>query len=555
MMSMAKIYIYDATELDREQLTRGLSITDHHWEFISDSIALDNIHEDAEVISVFVTSTVTREMIEKMPHLRAIACRSTGFNNIDLRATVENNISVLNVPTYGESTVAEYAFTLLLALVRKLPAMISEGQTIESQELLTGMDLSGKTIGVIGTGHIGQHTLQISRGFNMRVLAYDAYPKDGLDKELSFEYVDLEDLLKQSDIVTLHAPYLPATHHLLNEERISLMKQGAIIVNTARGELIDTIALVTHLENGHLGGAALDVIEGEVFLNQAQEANLLRNHKLTPEMMEHSVEISALRKLPNVIISPHNAFNTREAVGRINDITAKNIFGYWYGSTPNLVKPPENTNGKLIVSRHSESEWNATGQWSGIRDVHLSEKGFREAGMLGRALRALNIKADIAYCSEQIRTRETLEGILEASQQYDIEVIRSGSLNERDYGDYTGKNKWQMKDEIGEEAWDAIRRGWDVPVPNGETLKMVYERVEPYYIEQILPKLRDGKNVLIVAHGNSIRALMKYVESIPEDKIGETEMIFGDLLVYDIDDQGHMTDKQKTHIGSPPPHA
>ncbi|HMT19071.1 MAG TPA: 2,3-bisphosphoglycerate-dependent phosphoglycerate mutase [Candidatus Saccharibacteria bacterium] len=552
---MAKIYIYDATELDKVQLTEKLSWTDHHWEFISDSISVDNIHADAEIISVFVTSSVTREMIEKMPNLRAIACRSTGFNNIDLRATADNNVSVLNVPTYGESTVAEYAFTLLLALVRKLPEMFSEGQTIESQELLTGTDLFQKTIGVIGTGHIGQHTLQIARGFNMRILAYDAFPKEGLDKELGFEYVELEDLLKQSDIVSLHAPYLPETHHLLNEDRIALMKKGAIIVNTARGELIDTIALVTHLENGHLGGAALDVIEGEVFLNQTQEANLLRSHKLTPEMMEHSVEISALRKLPNVIISPHNAFNTREAVGRINDMTAKNIVAYWYGSMPNLVKPPENKNGKLIVSRHAESEWNATGQWSGIRDVHLSEKGFREAGMLGRALRALDIKASIAYCSEQIRTRETLEGILEASQQYDIDVVRSGALNERDYGDYTGKNKWQMKEEIGEEAWEAIRRGWDVTIPNGETLKMVYERVEPYYVNTILPQLREGKNVLLVAHGNSIRALMKYIEKIPEENIGEIEMIFGDLLVYDIDDEGHMLNKQKSHIGSPPPHA
>lgn len=552
---MALIYFYDATELDRQQLSDGLASTDHHWEFVSESIESTNTNSEAEVISVFVTSTVTRDMIERMPKLRLIACRSTGFNNIDLVAAAERDITVVNVPTYGESTVAEYAFTLLLALTRKLPTLFLSEQTIEEQRYLTGSDLCGKTIGIIGTGHIGEYALRIARGFSMRVLAYDAFPREGLDTEIGFKYVSLEELLEQADFVSLHVPYLPATHHLLNEQRLSLMKQGAIIINTARGELIDTTALVDHLESGHLGGAALDVIEGEIFLNQAQEARMLRNHDLSPNLLELSVEISALKKLPNVIISPHNAYNTHEAIGRINETTAKNIVSYWYGETPNRVKPPEKKNGKLIISRHTESEWNATGQWSGIRDVHLSEKGFKEAGMMGRALRSLEIKIDIAFCSEQIRTRETLLGILEASQQYEVEVVRNGALNERDYGDYTGKNKWEMKEEIGEEAWEQIRRGWDVPVPKGETLRMVHERVKPYYMHTILPLLREGKNVLLVAHGNSIRALMKYLESVPDDKIGDVEMLFGDLLVYDVDDEGRMLHKQVSHINTQPPHA
>lgn len=551
---MALIYFYDTTPLDEEQLTRGLQNTDHHWTFVHEGISLDNLNPEAEVLSVFVSSTVTREMIERLPRLRLIACRSTGFNNIDLKAAAEHDITIVNVPTYGESTVAEYTFTLMLALTRKLPASLVKNEDVDLTKLV-GSDLHGKTLGVIGTGHIGQHVIEIARGFSMRILGYDAFPREGLDKELGFEYTSLEEVLSRADFVTLHTPYLPATHHIMNSERLALMKQGAVLVNTARGELIDTKALVEALQSGHLGGVALDVVEGEALLHPAEEMALLRSNATSNELYEHSVEISLLQKMPNVILTPHNAFNTVEAVGRINGTTAQNIIDYWYGNIPNKVKPPEKTSGKLIISRHAESEWNATGQWSGIRDVHLSEKGFKESGMLGRALKDLHIPISIAYCSEQIRTRETLEGILEASQQYDVEVVRDGALNERDYGDYTGKNKWDMKVMIGEEAWNAIRRGWDVPVPNGETLKMVYERVQPFYASTIVPRLKEGQNVLLVAHGNSIRALIKYIETIDDHAIGDIEMLFGDLLVYEIDENGCMRSKTISHIDSPAPNA
>lgn len=551
---MALIYFYDSTPLDEEQLNRGLKETDHSWKFVHETINLENLNPDTEVLSVFVSSTVTREIIEQLPRLRLIACRSTGFNNIDLKATAERDITVVNVPTYGESTVAEYTFTLMLALTRKLPASLVTNADVDLTKLV-GSDLHEKTLGVIGTGHIGQHVIEIARGFSMRILAFDAFPREGLDKELGFEYCSLEDVLSKSDFVTLHTPYLPSTHHLMNDERLELMKPGAVLINTARGELVDTKALLEVLQSGHLGGAALDVVEGEALFHPAEEMALLRSNASSNELYEHSVEISLLHKMPNVILTPHNAFNTVEAVGRINGTTVQNIVDYWYGNTPNRVKPPEKTFGKLIISRHAESEWNATGQWSGTRDIHLSEKGFKESGMLGRALRTLSIPIDIAYCSEQIRTRETLEGILEASQQYDVEVVRTSAMNERDYGDYTGKNKWQMKEEIGEAAWNDVRRGWDVHIPNGETLKMVYERVQPFYLETLVPLLKSGKNVLLVAHGNSIRALIKYIESISDDNIGDIEMLFGDLLVYDVNAEGLMTSKNSTHIDSPLPHA
>jgi 2,3-bisphosphoglycerate-dependent phosphoglycerate mutase len=263
-------------------------------------------------------------------------------------------------------------------------------------------------------------------------------------------------------------------------------------------------------------------------------------------LLEHSVELLALHKMPNVIIAPHNAFNTVEAVGRINSVTTDNIIRYWYGETDNQVKPVAKSRGKLLLVRHAESEWNATGKWTGITDVHLSEKGFHEAGMFGVALRELNIRIDQAYCSQQIRALETLEGILDASQQFDVPIERTAAINERDYGDYTGKNKWEMKDILGEEEFNKVRRGWDTSIPGGETLQMVYERTMPFYIDVVVPLLNAGKNVLLVAHGNSIRALMKYIESLDETQIESLEMIFGNIVTYDVDAEGkfeHRSDK------------
>jgi D-lactate dehydrogenase len=552
---MAQIYFYDATSLDAQQLTEGLQETDHSWHFIEDKISTENVYEDAEVVSVFVTSTVTREMIEKMPRLRLIACRSTGFNNIDMQATAERDIAVVNVPTYGEATVAEYAFTMLLALTRRLPEVINTENTQFTTEQLLGTDLNGKTIGIVGTGHIGQHAIRIARGFSMHVLAYDAYPNEQLAAELGFRYVDLDTLLTESDIISLHVPLLPETEHLINAERLAQMKPRAILANTARGELVDTKALVDALSSGAIGGAVLDVIEGEVLLHHQEEVALLRRSEIDPAMMRHSLEISLLKKMPNVIISPHNAFNTVEAVGRINATTVRNIIDYWYGNTPNRIQPPKTKIGKLIVVRHAESEWNATGQWTGTRDIHLSEKGFREAAQLGRAFKENAIHIDLAFCSQQIRTRETLEGILDASGQFEVDIVREAAMNERDYGDYTGKNKWEMKELIGEEAWNAVRRGWDAPVPNGETLKTVYERVVPFYQETVVPLLLSGKNVLIVAHGNSIRALMKYLESISDEGVTDLEMLFGQIVTYTIKDDGLADNKSIITIHSEPPHA
>ena len=212
--------------------------------------------------------------------------------------------------------------------------------------------------------------------------------------------------------------------------------------------------------------------------------------------------------------------------------------------TKNLKGEQKNkpAHGKLLIVRHHESEWNKLGIWTGSRDVHLTEYGFRKSEEMGELIRGVRI--DKAFASTQIRSYETLLGMEEKVNELDLPVEFSSALNERDYGDFTGKNKWEMKEKFGDEQFECIRRDWNCPIPNGETLKDVYGRVVPYYKEKILPLILEGENILIVSHGNAIRALMKYVENISDDDIKKVEMIFGCVLVYDVDSDGHMITKE-----------
>lgn len=209
--------------------------------------------------------------------------------------------------------------------------------------------------------------------------------------------------------------------------------------------------------------------------------------------------------------------------------------------------------GILVISRHTESEWNLLGKWTGLTDVDLTEKGHKEAEKIGELLK--DITFDAIYTSEQKRTHQTLAGILRGAEHDAIEHQAHGAVNERDYGDLTGKNKWEVKDEIGEEAFHGIRRGWDYPVPGGETLKDVHGRVVPFFDAEILPRLQRGENILLVAHGNSIRALIKHLEDIHEDEIASVEMGFGQVLIYHIDHRGKVSAKEEKQADIVPPHA
>ncbi len=204
--------------------------------------------------------------------------------------------------------------------------------------------------------------------------------------------------------------------------------------------------------------------------------------------------------------------------------------------------------GKLIVARHHESDWNKKGLWTGIRDRHLTEYGFEKSREMGTLLSGMHI--DHAFASMQVRSIETLSSMLDALELYKIPTDHSSSLNERDYGDYTGKNKWDMEKLLGEDGWNNVRREWNCPVPNGETLKMVYERVVPYFLETILPHLQKGENILMVSHGNAIRALMKYIENIPDEEVKHIEMLFGSVVIYDLDKDGHVIEKEVRQVQS-----
>lgn len=199
--------------------------------------------------------------------------------------------------------------------------------------------------------------------------------------------------------------------------------------------------------------------------------------------------------------------------------------------------------GTLILTRRGESEWNAAGRWTGTRDVMLTEKGKHEARLLGEALQ--DIRLDYAFASQQIRSLQTLQNVLSAAKQPEVAFEQTPAFNERDYGDLTGLNKWQLKEKIGDEMFDGLRRGWDYPIPNGETLKDVYQRVIPFYLDHVVPLLASGKNVLITAHGNSGRSLMKYVESISNTEIANTGLPFGLIIFYTVDAEGKMLTKQE----------
>ncbi|MBI4459743.1 MAG: hydroxyacid dehydrogenase [Acidobacteria bacterium] len=291
--------------------------------------------QDVEVLSVFIYSRLDARALEQLPRLRLVATRSTGFDHIDMETCRGRGIEVANVPTYGENTVAEHTFALILALSRhihKSYVRVSQGNF--SRDGLAGFDLKGKTIGVIGVGRIGLHVIKIARGFGMEVLVTDVRQDTFLSELMSFRYVSLEYLLANSDIVTLHLPYTKATHHFLNAERISTMRKGALLINTSRGGLVDTDALLAALDNGTLSGAGLDVLEGEQFISEEQE--MLRSEQPV-EVLRGIVRDHILLRRENVVFTPHNAFNSREALLRILDTTVENILGFLAGNPKNLV--------------------------------------------------------------------------------------------------------------------------------------------------------------------------------------------------------------------------
>lgn len=322
-----RIAFFELRDDEKEYLEDKFSSNDLIFssEILSDEDLKAN--PDIEVISTHTDSKITTDVINKLPQLKLIATRTTGFDHIDLKAALEKEITVCNVPTYGENTVAEYAFALLLALSRKIiPSYLrvhNENQFNTTN--LQGFDLKNKTIGVIGTGHIGEHVIKIAKGFDMQVLAFDTFPKVDLQSTLGFKYVTLDELLKNSDVVTLHVPLIPQTKHLINTENISKLKKGSVLINTARGPVVETAAILKGIEEKILAGVGIDVFEEET---EIHERKLSRDSAL-----------SKIINMENIIVTPHNAFNSKEAEERIIQTTVDNIQSYIEGNPQNLVKP------------------------------------------------------------------------------------------------------------------------------------------------------------------------------------------------------------------------
>ena len=291
----------------------------------------------ATVLCTFIEAHIGEAELSRFPALKLIATRSTGYDHIDLQAAATRGVVVTNVPFYGENTVAEFAFALLLALSRRIiDADERVRQTgIFSHEGLRGFDLAGKTIGVIGTGHIGAHVIRMAKGFGMKVVGFDVYPNAELSHTLDFSYASLPELLATSDIVTLHVPYNEKTNHLINRKNIKKIKKGAFLINTARGAVVETQALIEALQSGILAGAGLDVLEEEGHL--ADEAALLTSPHPNESGLKMVLENHYLISHPRVIVTPHLAFNTTEAVERILETTIGNIENFKASSPTNVV--------------------------------------------------------------------------------------------------------------------------------------------------------------------------------------------------------------------------
>jgi len=315
------ISFFEISDVEKERFETKLK--GHTLKFFEDTIQNVNPNEyiDSDIISVFIHSKVNETTTKMCNNLKLIATRSTGMDHIDIEYFMPRNVAIKNVGLYGENTVAEHTFALMLSLSRKIHESYVE--TVKgrfSTENLIGFDLKNKTIGIIGGGRIGLHVARMARSFGMHVRVYDIHQDEFLAELINFKYVSLDELLKTSDIISLHVPYNKHTAHMINKESISKMKDGVVIINTARGGLINNTDLIDGLDSGKIYGAGLDVLEGEEFLF---EENIFNSP--IESAAKVIVESKILSEKPNVVITPHNAFNSIEAVHRIIDTTVDNI--------------------------------------------------------------------------------------------------------------------------------------------------------------------------------------------------------------------------------------
>jgi D-lactate dehydrogenase len=305
---------YDRPSFERYGAEAGIEFKFYEGKLSSDTVELAN---GADAVCVFVNDDVNAEVIDGLYErgVKLIALRSAGYNNVDVRHAF-GKIHVVHVPAYSPYSVAEHAMALLLTSIRRIHKAYNRTREFNfSLSGLTGFDLHGKTVGVIGTGRIGRIFIDICRGFGMRVLAYDKFPA----KDSGIEYVSLEELYRNSDIISLHCPLTEESHHMIGSEAIAAMKKGVILVNTSRGALVDAEALLEGIKARQVGAACLDVYE--------EEADVFF-HDFSGHIVSDDV-LARLISMPNVIVTSHQAFLTEEALNNIAETTVKNILSYF----------------------------------------------------------------------------------------------------------------------------------------------------------------------------------------------------------------------------------
>src|SRR6476620_983218 len=325
-MTALETVVFDTKPYDRESFQRASSNGAIAWRFFDSRLSVETAPaaRGAQAVCIFVNDRADRPCLEVLHSLGVehVALRCAGFNGVDLTAAKELDLSVTRVAAYSPYAVAEHAVALLLALNRKIPRASNRVRDLNfSLNGLVGFDLHGKTAGIVGTGKIGRVAAQILRGFGMRVLAFDVFPSPDWAKEYGVEYTDPRALARESEVISLHTPLTPETYHIIRRETIELMKPGTILINVSRGALIDTKSLIEALKSGRLGGVGLDVYEEEegVFFED-----------LSGQILQDD-ELARLLTFPNVLITAHQGFLTREALAEIARVTVANLVAFATG--------------------------------------------------------------------------------------------------------------------------------------------------------------------------------------------------------------------------------
>lgn len=333
-----KIAFFETTQKEKVAFERYFHGPKYSVHFFTKKIEEVPAYEykDADIISIFNASKIDGHVLNHLPKLKFIAVRATGVDNISLKECKKRGIAISNVPGYGRTTVAEYAIMLMLMAYHKMPLVneaVVSGQV--NYKRLMGHTLHGKTLGIIGAGRVGTAVAKIAKAIGMHVVAYDPYPNEYIANEIGYSYTKLGDLLRGSDIVTLHATLNPSSQHMINKETLGMMHPDSLLVNTARGGIVNTVDLIEALKNSTIAGAALDCIEGESTIDVDTETDLLLGRKTAQYSI---VEVDILSKMKNVILSPHNAFNSAESLYILRKTTAQNIHCFISKNPQNLIK-------------------------------------------------------------------------------------------------------------------------------------------------------------------------------------------------------------------------